>query len=723
MPRFAESPIRLESILRALPSSELDGLVDRLGVRIDTAKRLDRAAQVARALVTLPELRDPARLPPAAVDLLHRVAEARGRLAVPSIPPALEPLAARGLMFARAAGSVVELVLPAAYIVQLRSWDGEDPRGVRALLSQASFEATSAIASHYLGRPATPPIALSLEAAWEILSNPSALADEIERLAPSERRVLEAVEREGGEVDTEELLELEREPMRLRTATGVSPSRRGVGSALERRGFLIPVHPNRHVIPTEVSLIIGASHRAERAARRERVKTFVLEGDHAPRRARFAQDPNPIAAALALAARESGTEVRPGVGTPKSLVQRFAARFGRDPAHISLLIALSRAIGLWESSALGASSPPGSLAVGELAGQLFAAWRRGGAWDEARDEGEVLRLPPDQRDASPVGVVREMVIEALLELGDGWIPWVSLFGYFRSDHRMPGLRRLFRRWSDRAGVPYVDPLGIARRIVHESLPALGLIDLGEDENLADEAPDSQVAGEDVPEASRAQLERDRSITLRLTPRGRALVGGKKPSIDQTKSKFLDAHVLRIGPSARVHAVLGLGAFVEVTRAQETLDLLVAPQTLARALSAGVEADIVRARIEAVAPLPETLSRTLAQASVVLGRATYQPASAFLWVDDANLRELLRTRRATAELFVDPSPPSGLIVAPGVDLDRLTRRCRAVGIEIVMDGQVVRARTIPPPSSSGGVRSSSQRIARVTPPRGTEKKVT
>jgi hypothetical protein len=698
----------------------LEGIVQRLGVRIDGAKRLDPAAQVARALVALPELRDPARLHPAAVDLLHRVAEARGSLVVPSVPPALEPLAARGLMFARSAGGLVELLLPGAYIVQLRSWEGEDPRGVRALLSQASFETTSAIAAHYLSRPATPPIALSLETAWEVLSNSTLLAEEIERLAPSEKRVLEAVEREGGEVDTEELLELEREPMRLRTATGVSPSRRGVGSALERRAFLVPVHPNRHIVPTEVSKIIGAQHRAESAARRERVKSFVLGGDHAPRRARFAQDPCPIGVGLALSARESGAEVRAGVGTPKSLIQRMGTRFGRDNAHIGLLVALSRAIGLWESSALGAASPPGSLTVGEMAQTLFSAWRRGGAWDEAREDAEMLRLPPDQRDPSPVGVVRELVIDALLDLGDGWIPWISLFGYFRTDHRMAGLRRLFRRWSDRTGAPAVDPLDVARRIVHESLPALGVLDLGEADELEDAAPDSST--DELPETAKKQLEIDRAVTLRLTPRGRTLVGSRKASIDQTKSKFLDAHVLRIGAAARIHAVLGLGGFVEVTRAQETLDLLVAPQTLARALSAGVEADVMRNRIEAVAELPDSLSKTLAQASVVLGRGTYQPCSAFLWVDDTNLREMLRTRRATADLFIDPSPPGGLIVAPVVDLERLTRRCRAVGIEVLFDGQVVRARTIPPPSSGtvSGRTSSSQRMTRVTPPKGTEK---
>jgi hypothetical protein len=71
----------------------------------------------------------------------------------------------------------------------------------------------------------------------------------------------------------------------------------------------------------------------------------------------------------------------------------------------------------------------------------------------------------------------------------------------------------------------------------------------------------------------------------------------------------------------------------------------------------------------------------------------------LWIEDGNLRELLRSRKATAELFVDPSPPGGLLVQAGVDVDRLSRRCRTVGIEVLVDGQVVRARSIPPGSQT------------------------
>jgi hypothetical protein len=680
--------------LRALPQGELDALVDRLAIRIDPAKRIDAPSQVARALVSLTELRDPTRLNPACVELIHRVAEAGGALVVGALPPALEPLLARGLMFARSVGAGVELILPAAYLVQLKSWEGEDPRGMRALLSQASFETSSAIAAHYLGRPATPPIALSLEGAWEVLGDPVRLAEELQKLSPTERRVLEGVETEGGEVDTEELLELEREPLRLRTATGAAPSRRGVGFSLERRALLIPVHPNRHVVPTEVSSIVGAARHNERDARREEVRAFVAAGDHAPRRARFSVDPAPLALGLAVAARESSSrnpegrspsssfaDVRSGVGTPKSLVQKQATRFGRDSGQVALVVALSRAIGLWDTSATNTSSPPGSFTLQDLSRQLFIAWRHGGAWDEARTEPETLRLGADARDSSPAGVLREVVIDALRELGEGrWVPWSSLAGWLKSDHRMPGLSRLLRRWAERVGSEPVEPTEVARRIVHESLPALGIVDLGDADDLPHDARvDGSVA----------------AVTLRLTARGRALLGDKESQPETEPSEFIENQVLRLRGQARVGAVLSIAPFVEVGRVAETLDLVIAPQTLSRALAAGLEADVLRSRLEAVAPLPETLSRTLAQASIVVGRGTWTPAGGFLWIEDGNIRELLRTRRPTQELFLDPSPPGGLLVATGVDVDRLARRCRTVGVEIISEGQVVRARTLPP----------------------------
>ena len=265
---------------------------------------------------------------------------------------------------------------------------------------------------------------------------------------------MNAVEHVGGEVDTEELLDLEREPLRLRGAMGATPSRRGVGFALERRGFLVPVHPNRHVIPTEVAAVVGAERRAEREAQRHAIRSFVLGDDHAPRRARFAEDPAPLALAMALGVRDPSVEVKPGVGTPRSLLGKIASRFGKDPDQVAFIAALSRAIGLWDPSAVGTAAPPGSLLVADLARALFQTWRRGGAWDEARPDGEVLRAPPEAREPSAAGVIRELVLEALRELGDGrWVPWEAVLGYVRSDSRTPGVERLVERWAQRAGVP------------------------------------------------------------------------------------------------------------------------------------------------------------------------------------------------------------------------------------------------------------------------------
>ncbi len=105
----------------------------------------------------------------------------------------------------------------------------------------------------------------------------------------------------------------------------------------------------------------------------------------------------------------------------------------------------------------------------------------------------------------------------------------------------------------------------------------------------------------------------------------------------------------------------------------------------------------------------------------MGRATWQSASGFLWVEDANVREMLRTRRPTQELFVDPSPPAGLLVAAGVDLERLSRRCRTVGVELLVDGHVVRARTMPPGASSVPPPSKSGSTTRLSSSRAMKAK--
>jgi hypothetical protein len=307
---------------------------------------------------------------------------------------------------------------------------------------------------------------------------------------------------------------------------------------------------------------------------------------------------------------------------------------------------------------------------------LFRAWRRGGAWDEARPEGEVLRVGAEVREASVVGVVREIVLEALKELGEGrWVPWEAVAGFVRTDSRTVGINRLVDRWAQRSGVEPMVVSEIAHRVALESLHVLGVVDLGDvDDELDGMGP-----------------------TLRITPRGRAYLGATDaPAPASSPTRYLDTHALRVGSDAHIADVIAVAPFAEIGAVTGYLDLLVTPQSVARALGAGIDADLMQNRLAALCPLPDPIQRLLTQASTVLGRAEFVGSQGFLWVDDPEIRELLRTRRQTADLFVDPSPPGGLLIASGIDLERLSRRCRALGVEVLVDGEVYRSRSTAPP---------------------------
>jgi len=681
-PRLAPAERRLVTILQSLPRTELDGLVSRLSVRIDTAKRIEPAAQLARVLLSGADLREPGRLPGPSAQLLHAIAEAGGALELADLPSALGPLAARGLVYAQngSTGGFL-LILPTALLVQLAPWQGEDERGMRSLLARANAETQAAIAGNYLGRPATPPLALALEPAFEVLSSKKTLAAEITKLTPAEHRVLEAVLREGGEVDTEELLELEREPMRLRTAMGSMPSRRGVGFALERRGLLIPLHPNRHIVPTQVAELLSSQAESERQVRRSTLRSFVRESDHAPQRARFSFDPGFLAMGITLAVRESGTLVRPLVGAPKSLVQRLASRFGLELHAVSMIAALSRTLGLWDhAAAVNPGTLIGATSMGELGAELYRVWRRGGAWDEGRADPDVLRAPQESRDQSPAAVLRGTVIEALRDLGaDRWIPLDALLGYLACDPKLPGVSRLLRRWAERMSCEAQSTDEIFRRIVRESMPTLGLLDIGVDGG---------------------------TLSLRVTPRGRVLFE-ETPRPARTElgaSEFEGAQILRVGPAALVCQVFALAPFAEVGRAQDALELIIAPTALAGAIAQGLDADSIAQRIEVLAPLPDVLRQSLAQANAVVGQASFVASAGFLWIDDPEIRELLRTRRGASDLFLDPSPPAGLLVQPGIDAERLVRRCRALGVLVSAPGGQLQATAAAPTKVRGRRRS-------------------
>jgi hypothetical protein len=442
-----------------------------------------------------------------------------------------------------------------------------------------------------------------------------------------------------------------------------------------------------------VAAIIGAERRREGEKRREEIRSHVFEEDHLPRRAKFSVDPAPFAIAMTMTLRESSTDVKPGVGTPRSLVSRLAQRFGREHEAAALVAALSRALGLWEAGGVSAATPPGSYRLNELSSLLFDTWRRGGAWDEARAEAEMLRVQPEHRDPSPVSVLREMVLDALLDLGEGqWVPYAPLMAYIEDDPRIGGLERLFARWGRRVGVPTPSASQIAQRILVESLPTLGVVDLG---------------GADVNAASGSG--EMKSLALRLTSRGRRFIASKVLDAG-TDGEFTEPRRLRLGSSARVVDVLELGPFVDIGAAEGHLELEVSATAVARGLATGIQASDMLRRLGELAEVPKELGQALEQAGTVIGRGTFAGASGFLWVEDPEVRNMLLTAPTLAELFVDPSPPGGLLVQPVVDPERLVRRCRAMGVDIDVEESAVRIRhsSAPPPKKSDTRKTVSWR---------------
>ncbi len=656
-PQSTAQPPRLIDALRALPLRTFETLVKTARVKIDLNKRIDAPTQVARAIVNQSLARDPSSLGTAATELLYRVTAQGGVLVTTEVPPHSEPLVDNGLLFVRGIDNSYELWIPTPILLQLKPWLGEDVHGLRALFARTTQEAIAAIASHYLGHTAQAPYALSLEVAWAILGDPRTLAQHVNELPRSERMLLLAIERLGGEVDTLELLELEREPLRMRTAAGASASRRGLSYSLERRGLLFALPHGRHAVPTEVADIVAHEERAVRNAERRAAVVKLESHDELPRRARYATDPSTLLTACLIATREAQIDVRPDVGTPKALVTRLATRFGRTPEDTSLIVAVGRSLGLWDEALLRARAH--ELTIGNLGRLLFEAWRTGSFWDEARTDRELLRHQPEVRELSPLRALKRVLLAILEELGaERWLPFGILTTYVSSLNELQMVKHSLTRWATRIGARpghdvTLDTTELVSRIVLETLPALGVIDVGRAES--DDAP-----------------------LVRLSGIGRLWLRGGHSS--ETSSLFTD-EILRIGNDAHLAAVLGLAGCVEIGNVEGHLELHVSRHTVGHAIAAGADAQLIEKRIAAVAPLPNDLREALENAGRVLGTAHWVSACGFLWISDDNVRILLLDRRQTAELFLHPSPAGGLLVGEGVDRDKLVKRCRTAGVEI------------------------------------------
>lgn len=659
--------MRLQEALATLSPEEREVLRARRKITLDPRKRIDEIEQTARALVAETDLRH-SRFPADARALLVRLVAANGLLAGGMRDPGAALLCELGIAYPARNESAASrspartgkrlaagtLVLPSAFLVQVPAGEADDPRSLRVCLGFVENEILPSLVATVVGRPLAVTGPLALQEVWEVLTAPGELAERVRQLPSAEARLLDAIERAGGEVTTEELLALDQTPGLYRTASGIAVPKRGAPFMLQRRGMLFPIGVDRFVLPTEVSRIVGAARQRERAGRRAEILASLSADDHAPRRARYARDPAlPAAAALAML-RCWEVPIRDDAGVPRGAIRRIAERLGEREESVALLVALARAAGLGRllsHDALAAGSLA-ALTVADLGPLLRNTYRKGGAWDETRLEGESVRSGAGERATTALHALRGIVFDALEELArERWVPVDMVVRYALDDPRAAGAARIHERARrERPGV-HRDTIEQALRVMlTESIPAVGLADLSED-----------------------------GQTIRLSTRERV-------TSDAAAGATVVRHALEVRASTPLCPLLDLADFAEPDHIRpdtNTIVLALGMPALARARARGLTSESIVARLAAVglrAPFPPVLAEIIEEAGAAR-EVGLLPVSAALLVEDPELRASLRADASMRRHLLDVEAGSFLFVRADSDVARLQTRLARLGVRV------------------------------------------
>ncbi len=640
--------MRLKDALAALDARSFERLCRRHGVEIDPKRRLSPAEQAARQLADLPRRVVLAELPEPAQKVLWLLAGAGEGAARADLGGGVLPLLSRDLVFP-VPSHPERVAMPSAFRVQLPLAPGEDRERARALLSTIDPETYGDLSMQLLGRRPVGPPALWLGVLLETLESSSGIDELVRGLSPKQKRLLEAIEARGGQLETDELLELEQSPIRLALAGGTALPTRSASYALFVRGLLLPRARGLWTIPAEVAEHVGAARRAAlRDERRRLLSRVALDEELSPARATLGDDPGPIAVALIAALRARDALPADVQAVRRSDLIAAANEVGVSRDHAELLVALARAAGArFLQSTLD-----------EVFSVLFLAWARGSIWDEARTEPDAYRAGEQTISvATPTRALRDVVVELLEPMApDRFAPVDDLVAAVLSDLRVSGAARMLERGSRRASLES-DPEVIARRIVLASLPALGAVDYGVVDGAA---------------------------VVRLSARARRLRSGQTRALEA--SQWEGGGRLRVEGSARVRDIVSAAEAATAFATDGALVLRVDEKRVAAALGRGLDAAEIRARLETIAaPIDPAVERAIAAGIEALRpRLRWQRVSAFVQIEDEVLRA--RVEDAVREMLVVPSPSSGILVRADVDPRAFTRALDALGIVIEIDDE-------------------------------------
>ncbi len=717
--------MRLQDALELLSPPEREALRQRRGIQLDPRKRLDEIEQTARALVAETDLRH-SRLPTDVKHLLQRLVSARGTLPGAASETAARPLVELGIAFAAAplvrrkadgprrseapgprlgAGA---LTLPSAFLVQIPVGENEDPRGLRACLSMADAEIVGPMVQQVLNKPVPITGALALQEVWEVLSQPGALEQIIRDLPSAEARLLDGIERFGGEVDTQELLALDQAPGLYRTQSGIAVPKRGAPYALQRKGLLFQLGVERFAIPTEVARVVGASRSAERAARRASIEAAVKTEDYVPQRARHAKDPSLTAVGCLCLLRHWGVPVRPDVGVARAALRRVAERLNETEESVTLLVTLCRAAGLGRLVTPNSPVSPGVDALGDVGPILWRTYQQGGAWDETRVEPEVLRSGVAARGTMVVHPARQVLLDALEAVArEGWATLDAVRAYAATDPRHAALQKLHERaMRERPDVFHGTIDDAWTRMLTRTMPTLGAVDIAEDGSAV------RLSG---------RMSRERVSELPPAP----------------SSATVYRHDLQVSARLRLAPLLELADVCELERvthdpAPGQLAFAVGASALAHSREAQHTPEFVEARLRAVGlqtPYPPVV-RELLSGLGVAGSVSMVALAGALVLDDPSLRETLLADATLRRMLVELDAGPMLLVRADADIPKLQARLGRHGLQWAElqpdalaavgereEGDERPSVRVPPPPRMPRIAEEQQRsVTRPPPPR-------
>lgn len=627
--------MKLLDLIVGLEPARVEELAARWHIAIDRKKRLTPAEQVARGLVLVPRWLEQARLGEGAREALRLLAAAPRGLGQSALPEDVAVLVEQGFVY-RDPSRSERLLLPAAFRLQLPASPSDSPRAARLLLSSVPEEARRELCQYHVQRMPPWPWAMLLEPVLEHLEDAEWVKSELQKLGDGERALLSAIDGLGGEVGAEEVLELSREPVRIAHGGSVQVPRRSAIYMLARRGLVL-ARPEGWLIPDEVERIVGRERRARAGLERQRLLMSRHLLELTPSRAELAVAPG--LATVALLAELSSVDQLPSErrGVSKGAVRRAAQQLLMPAERAELLACLARAEGLWyQARPIRAANE-----------QLWSAWRRGGAWDEALREPDLFR-PGHPTTAKATTLVREALLDTLALLPAGEFALVSdVLAAAASDRRGLAAQRSLAL-SVRSGQDVLANVGAVITVLLESsLPHLGLVDVGR----VDEGPVVRLA-----QSARSWLEEQAE---------------RREPAPERVGDWRDAKRLVCGVDTSIAAVVEAARYASVWFDHQGVGLEFSDDTLSRGADHDPDLAGLRGALSSLsAHVPEPLARAIEVASAERPLFRLARAAGLLEIDDAALCSALYADPEGPSVFARAPLAEGLLVRAGVSEARV-----------------------------------------------------